>query len=304
MSKPTPRLGKGLSALVTASRSPSHPAPPTADQPGSAPPAGAREIATDHIRPNTRQPRTEFNDDSLAQLAESIRTHGFVQPVVVREIGRDRFELVAGERRWRAAQRAGLATLPAIVRQCTDVQALELALIENLQREDLNPLERARAYRAYLADVNASVEALAERLSQSRANVANYVRLLSLGEEIQQMVNTGDLGMGQARAIAGISDPQRQLAIARLAVRRNLSVRQVETLIKSTAEPASKTPSPADGASRHVGELELELSRALGTKVKLTPGRKKNSGRIVIHYSGLDEFDRIAKKLGAEPQLE
>ncbi|MBK9119239.1 MAG: ParB/RepB/Spo0J family partition protein [Phycisphaerales bacterium] len=305
MSKAPARLGRGLSALVSNRR---------LDTPlplQHAPPVDAvlPEIPLDTIRPNPKQPRTLFDDQALAELAASVRQSGVLQPVLVRPVGDDQFELVAGERRWRAARLAGLMTIPAIVRSLDDRAALEIALVENLQREDLGPLERATAYQNYLHTFGGTVEELAQRLGESRANVSNYLRLLKLSPEVCFMLGAGELGMGQARALAGVVDPQRQLAMARLVARRNLSVRQVEELVRQATEtdpidpPATRSARLSRGVG-HLADVERSLSKALGLRVRLVAGRRKNSGRIVITYNNLDEFDRIAQQLGGEVHLE
>jgi ParB family chromosome partitioning protein len=304
MAKLAPRLGKGLSALITPRET--HFAPLPADQIST---QGLREVAVDNIRVNPRQPRKNFDTPGIEQLAQSIRSSGMLQPVLLRPVEDGQFELVAGERRWRAARLANLERVPAIVRSVSDAESLELALIENLQREDLNPLERAGAYQQYIHTFGVTSEELARRLGESRANVANYLRLLNLCDEIKRMLETGQLGMGQARAIAGIEDPQRQLAVARMTARRNLAVRQVEALARSTpAGKASVESMPASSlpreSSRHINEVAEALSRALGLPVVLVPGKRKNSGRIVIRYRNLEEFDLIAEKLGGRPTLE
>ncbi len=300
MSKPTQRLGRGLSTLV-GSR-PTAAIPPT-DVTDSDRDEHTVDVPVDAIRVNPRQPRTVFDDQALEGLAESIKTHGLMQPVVVRPLGNGRYELIAGERRWRACRLAGVTSVAAAVRKCSDAEALELALVENLQREDLNPIERAMAYRTYIDEMRVTAEVLATRTAQSRANIANYLRLLNFGDEIRAMVNDGQLGMGQARAIAGISDAQRQLAVARMAVRRNLSVRQVERLATGS-QPVRAKEDGASGAERHQSEVEAALSKSLGMAVKLHSGRRKNSGRVVIHYKDLEEFDRIAQRLGGKRELE
>lgn len=304
--KPTSRLGRGLSSLI----------PTNAIAPGgslgprpAADPSQIRQLPLDAISPSPHQPRSNFDDQTLAELADSIRSAGVVQPILVRATGDEHYQIVAGERRWRAAKLAGLHEVPAIVRELTDAQSFELALVENLQRQDLAPLERAAAYQHYLDAFGGTIEELATRLGESRANVSNYMRLLKLSPEICYMLGAGQLGMGQARAIAGIADPQRQLALARLAARRNLSVRQVEELAKSTQEVDQK---PALGASetasdanrRHLDELATALSKAMGLRVKMFGGRRKNAGRIVIYYANLDEFDRLAERLAGDARLD
>lgn len=297
MSKNSPqRLGKGLNALIGQRKPPPQTAQPNPIQSNT----GPQELIVNDIRTNPNQPRTHFSETALQELAQSIRSAGMIQPILVRAKAGG-FELIAGERRLRAAQIAGLKKIPALVRDVSDRQAAEIALIENLQREDLKPLERARAYQQYLETQGGTPEELAHRLGESRANVANYIRLLSLPEEIQQMLEWGELGMGHARALIGVRDPQRQLSLARLAVRRNLAVRQVEALAKATEEadrPKPEEPS-APSRNKHYAEVERSLSRATGLKTRLIPGKKKNTGRVVLHYNSLEEFDRLADLLGA-----
>jgi ParB family transcriptional regulator, chromosome partitioning protein len=300
MQSSRPRLAKGLSALIGTMEPPPQAAPNRESSPGE----GMRQLTLDSIEPGPRQPRHTFDNVSLEGLAESIRNSGVLQPIVVRQLAEGRFELIAGERRWRAAKMAGIERIPAIVRQVSDAQSLELALIENLQREDLNPIDRAAGYRQYVETFGISIDELARRLGESRANVSNYIRLLALPDEIRQMVETGQLAMGQARAIAGIADAYRQLALARLAIRRNLAVRQVEALAKAeprSSEPTSERPA---GDVRHTSDIEQSLSRALGLSVGLIPGKKKNTGRVVIQYRTLEEFDLIAEKLGGQKLME
>lgn len=304
MSKPAQRLGRGLSAILgprTAAPPPQAQLPhPDASGPESRGLTGevVTRVPLADIIPNPNQPRTTFELTSLEALAASIRSTGVLQPVIVRSIAGDRFELVAGERRWRAAQLAGLATIPALVKALTPAESLELALVENLQREDLRPLERARAYEHFLRTFGGTAEALAVRLGESRATVANHLRLLRLRPEVQQMIEAGQLSMGQARAIAGLEDATRQLAIAAMAVRRNLSVRQVESLVQSPVQPTANAATvERQGAARHMEELERSLTKALGLQVRIVAGKRKNSGRVVISYASLDDFDRLAERI-------
>lgn len=306
MSKQSARLGKGLSALIS-SRAAAREAAAVAPAPLAAE-SPVRELSVEAIRPNPRQPRQHFDQASLQELADSIRSKGVLQPVVVRALSSDQFEMVAGERRWRASQLADLKTIPAIVRELSDADAFEIALIENLQREDLAPLERASAYQHYLDTFGGSIEGLAQRLAESRANVSNYLRLLKLQPEICYMLGNGSLGMGQARALAGVNDPRRQLALARIAARRNLSVRQVEDLTreaeKSPLETQKAESRSADGSQQHLVDVERAFSKSLGLRVRLRPGKRKNSGRIVVQYNNLDEFDLLAQKLGVKLDAE
>lgn len=302
MSKKSQRLGKGLSTLMAPREQ--RTGKTTSMQPVEA--DEVRQIPLPQIRRNPRQPRTTFSDESIAGLAASIRASGVLQPVLVRALPSGEYELVAGERRWRAAKLAGLDTVAAIVRSVSDADAVKMALTENLQREDLNVLERAAAYQDYIDTFHVSADELGQRLGESRANIANYLRLLSLPDEIKNLISGGQLGMGHARAIAGIVDPQRQLAIARLAVRRNLAVRQVEELARNEVAGRAQMSRETGGEAEagHVSEVEQALSRALGLKVKLQPGRKRNAGRIVITYRNLEEFDRIAEKIGGGSVVE
>lgn len=307
-----PRLGKGLSAILGGH--PSIPAAPPAAVPATQPssdvvPAGGenvgvgvvRSLPVERIIPNPRQPRTLFDDTRLAELADSIRASGVIQPVIVRPVPGDRFELVAGERRLRAAKVAQLTAVPALVREMSDAESLEFALVENLQREDLNAIDRAAAYQHYLQTFRVAPDTLARRLGESRANIANYLRLLALAGEIQEMVRTGTLSMGHARAIAGIKEPERQLYLARLVARKGLSVRQTEAL---AGDAEASAPAAAPRSDRHMEDVERAFRKATGLPVVVRPGRKKNSGKITIAYRTLEEFDALAEKLGARSYLE
>lgn len=285
-----PRLGKGLSAIVGPAAKPA----PANDGP-------SREIPLSAIRPNPNQPRREFDETALSELSNSIRINGVLQPVLVRPLPDGQFELVAGERRWRASQRAGKTSIPAIVRELTDQQSLEIALIENLQRQDLGTLERAEGYQRYLDLFGGSVEQLAVRLGESRPNLVNYLRLLKLPNEVRHLLTNGEIGMGHARAIAGVADAQRQVAIARLAIRRNLSVRQVETMCREVpAAPSGNRDGLPTGSVRHMEHVAEQLSRAIGMPVQVITGKRKNSGRVIITYNSIEDFDRLARAFGAD----
>ncbi len=307
MSKSHTRLGKGLSALIGPRRT-KPAAEPTESKSGSELVASdamvVRSLPVDVVIPSRHQPRSAFDDDRIAELAASIKTNGVIQPIVVRPASDGKYELIAGERRWRAARLAEQATVPAIVREASDAEALELALVENLQRQDLNAIERAVAYQRYTEAFGASPEQLAARLGESRANVVNYMRLLSLVADVRTMIERGELGMGQARALAGVSDPQRQLAIAKLSVRRNLSVRQVEGLVKQGGTTETAAVAPESKVDANLAQVQRSLSKAIGVPVTLHAGKRKNSGRIVIRYANLEEFDRIAERLSGDATLE
>jgi len=309
MSKATPRLGKGLSALIrprTGASLPDGSATSIGDAagPGRSDPNRLTLIPLERIRRNPNQPRTTLDEAGLQQLADSIRQSGVLQPILVRHAASGQFEIVAGERRWRAAEIAGLEEIPALVRELTEAESFETALIENLQREDLGPLERARGYQQLIDSLGVTPEEVGGRLGESRANIANYLRLLRLTDEVQRMICAGELGMGQARALAGITSPQRQLALASLAARRNLSVRQVEALARQAADTDTRDERPRRSEDAHYCDVERSLCKAIGLRVKLYPGRKKNSGRVVIHYASLDEFDRVAERMGVQPSSE
>jgi ParB family chromosome partitioning protein len=258
-----------------------------------APPA--RQIAIQAIRPNPFQPRQTMDPEALAALAESIRRSGILQPIVVRQRG-GHFELVVGHRRWQAARQAGLAQLPAMLREASDEEMLELALIENIHREDLNAMDRAAAYQQYRQRFGLTAEQIAERAGEDRSTVSNYLRLLDLPEAVRQMLRDGALGMGQARALLGISDPLEQTRFATRIIRDALSVRQVEHLVQQQRRGVK--PEETRQKRPLIQELEQRFAQVLGTKISILEGRGKNSGRIVIHYRNLADFDRVAERLG------
>jgi ParB family chromosome partitioning protein len=304
--KTTRRLGRGLDTLVTdlqQQRLSSAPpdAPVAADAPADAPPGGQpMMIEVDRLSPNPYQPRGAFTDDSVRSLAESLGQNGMICPISARH-NHDRLEIVAGERRWRAARLAGLPTVPVIFTQVDDRQMLEMALIENIQREDLNAIDRARAYRRYCDQFEAPVEALAQRLGEDRTTVANYLRLLDLSDEIKDMVASGRLSMGHARCIVGVQDDRMRLRLAGTVTAHDLSVRALEQLIrreKRGRERSGAATAPGPDKTPHLRDLEQRFSMATGTKVTIQQGRSKGSGRITIEYYSLDDFDRIAARLG------
>ncbi len=333
-----PRLGRGLSSLM-ASPVTTTPQPVDLDKagaadtqsapPGEATPAagGLRYIAVEAIEPNPHQPRQRFDRASLDQLAASIKQDGLMQPVVLRpDPSRgDRYELVAGERRWRAARLAGLDHLPAIVRELSDQQLAEWALIENLQREDLDPIERAQAFAGLIEQFGLSHEQVADRVGIERPTVSNYLRLLSLHDDIQQAVRHRRLSSGHARALGGLDDPQAQQLMARQAIEAGWSVRQTEQAVRDAihGEPRSLREGNAGGSSAsgassgdnsggggnsgagagrspHVVDLERQIGQALQTKVHLKPARKKGAGALSIEYYSLDQFDALLTKLGVD----
>lgn len=250
-----------------------------------------REIDVERIIPNSYQPRKSFDNNTLDELAVSIRTHGIVQPIVVRSLQDGVFEIVAGERRWRAAQRVGLVRVPALVREAEEHQALELALVENVQREDLNPIDQAHAYQRLLSEFGMTQEEVARRVGKSRAGVANLLRLLKLPGEIQQWLLEGRLTVGHAKALLSLSGTAAMLDAAREIIQGNYSVRQAEDLV---ARPGKRPDSAKKGqlaGDPNVRAALVALERALGTKVSI---RKVNGhGKIEIHFHSSEELDRL-----------
>jgi ParB family chromosome partitioning protein len=253
------------------------------------------DIPITNIRPNPRQPRSHFDEDSLASLTSSIREVGVLQPILVRKIANDHYELIVGERRWRAARRAGLQTIPAMVRVTDEVGSVEQALIENLHREDLNPLEEAAAYQQLIEDFGLTHEQLASRVARSRAAISNTLRLFQLPPSVQRSVMEGQLSAGHARALLGTPDRSYQESLARRAVDEGLSVRAVEEAVKARNEFGGPSPSamPGHARLRPPGILELEnlLSNHLDTRVKVDMGTRK--GRVVIEFASLEDLERI-----------
>jgi ParB family chromosome partitioning protein len=270
--------------------------------PGAAEEGGLLEVPVGAIIPNPRQPRAEFPEESLAALARSIREVGVLQPVVVRK--RDQgYELVAGERRLRAAKLAGLATIPAVVREGDDTESLREALIENIHREDLAPLELAAAFQELLEDLGATQEVVAERLGYSRAHVANTIRLLSLPADVQRLLAEGRIQAGHARALLGLPDDEAKSMIALRVAAEGLSVRQVEDLVRSyTEHPAATTPGRQTTVDPGVTELQEILSEQLATRVSISLGKRK--GRIVVEFSSREDLDRIVSEIvGSGPGM-
>ena len=275
-------LGRGLDALLGSAE--------------EAPPAG-ETLATlpiEALQPGRYQPRTRMDPESLAELAGSIKAQGVMQPILVRPLEAGRYEIVAGERRWRAARMAGLASVPALVREVPDRHALAIALIENLQREDLNALEEATGVKRLIEEFGMTHVEAAEALGRSRVAVTNALRLLELAPPVQELVREGKLDMGHARALLALP-ALKQVEIARIAVAKQLSVRQVEALVAGMAKrPGIETRAKVD---RDVARLEEEVSQRLGTTVKIQTGLKPGSGRLVIQYSTLDQLDSLLRKL-------
>jgi len=283
-------LGRGLSSLL-----PARMAPGPAVEPGNIPKSlNALTIATDAIKPNPVQPRTVFRPDRLEELAASIRANGIIQPLIVRRVG-EGYQIVAGERRWRAAGMAGLTEVPVIVQDIADPKMLELALIENIQREDLNPIETAWAYDRLGRELGLTQEQIGERTGKDRSSVTNMIRLLRLPEEVQLLLAEHRLAMGHARAILALDSAEEQIQMAEKASAQGLSVRQVEALVQ---EATSGDPKHAGKGKRekaqdpNVAAAVSELERALGTRVKIVE-LSEQRGRIEIEYYSQEELDRL-----------
>lgn len=258
------------------------------------------ELTPESITPNPFQPRQSFDDLALDRLADSIKTQGLMQPIVVRPKADGGYELIAGERRWRAAQIAELSVIPAIIQEVNDQTAAEWALIENLQREDLNPIDRAEAFHRLHEQFELSHDQIAEQVGLERSSVSNLIRLLKLSGPCRQLVRDGLLSMGQARAVASLDDHDSQLSVAQTAIRKNQSVRQVEATVRSIrAGETSDVKSKGSGtrSSAHVESLQKQMSEQLGTKVGLKLGRKKNTGTISIAFFDGEQFDALCERL-------
>ena len=256
-----------------------------------------REIDIDRILPNSQQPRKTFDEESLEELANSIRQHGVVQPIVVRALEDGFFQLIAGERRWRASQRAGLARVPAVIRQAGEHDTLEIALIENLQRQDLNPLEEAQAYEKLIVDFGLTQDEVARRVGKNRATVANMLRLLKLPTEVQQWVRDSKLSTGHAKALLSLSQPDAILDAAKRVIQGNLSVRHAEMLVGRIAKGETRGDEPAadDVEDPNVKAAIRALEQVIGTKVAIHESQGK--GRIEIHFYSFEEMNRLYEGL-------
>ena len=284
-------LGRGLDTLL-----PSRPAPAA----GTAPPAvvhqgeALHQLAIELIDRNPYQTRTHLDEPALRELADSISATGVLQPITVRAIPGGRYQLIAGERRWLASQRAAKATVPAIVRQVSNEQAMEMTIIENLQREDLNPVEQARAFDRLGREFGLTQEQMAQRTGKERSSVANYLRLLRLPEGIQNLVETNQISFGHAKTLMGLDSEEAMLNLARRVAIMSLSVRQTEEAVANLMHPPEKTEKVRQ-VDPNVKEAENILERALGVRVIITD--RKGKGKILLEYSSLDDFDRILSAL-------
>jgi ParB family chromosome partitioning protein len=283
MAKTRRALGRGLSALI-----PETPPSQTAERP--------TEVDLDRLIPNPLQPRAVMDESKLEELSRSIKNSGVIQPIIVRRVDGDTFEIVAGERRWRAAQQAGLLRVPVVVRDVPDDKLLELALIENLQREDLNPVEEAEAYRRLMDEYRLTQEQVAAVVGKERATVANYVRLLGLPPEVRADLASGALAMGHARALIGLNESAAQRRAAREVVARGLSVRETEGLVRQIGRRAAPRPAASSPSlDVHTAAAQDRLRVALGTRVRIV--RRGRKGRIEIDFSSESELQRLFEHL-------
>ena len=310
MSKAVKRLGRGLDSLVSAPVATAE--TPRAQTPAEAatvpesrqPSGGSVQLDIELLQSNPYQPRKTFDEAGLVSLAASIERSGILQPIAVRPRG-DRFEIIAGERRWTAAKSLGMKTVPVVIRQANDEQMLELALIENLQREDLNPVDRARAYREFCEKFHLTPDQVAMRVGEDRSTVVNYLRLLDLPEFIQEMVARGVVQAGHARCLLKVDSAEQQKKLAEAVVRQELSVRALEDIVR-TERRAAEVPGvstherPTKWRMPHVAELERRFEEALKTRVRIKEGKKKGTGHITIEFFTFEDFARVGKALDVE----
>ncbi|MDR0770778.1 MAG: ParB/RepB/Spo0J family partition protein [Burkholderiales bacterium] len=275
-------LGRGLDALLS-----------PVDESENVTASELQTVAITRLQPGKYQPRTRMDEASLEELAQSVREQGLMQPILVRAVSDSRYEIIAGERRWRAAQRAGLKEVPVLVKTIPDQTALAWALIENIQRENLNPLEEAQGLQRLIQEFSLTHEDAAKAVGRSRSAVTNLLRLLQLSEPVQTYLNDGALEMGHARALLGLPNGQQVIAASRI-VEKGMSVREAERLVHTIQHPPVKKKAAAQDAD--TARLETELSEQLGAEVRIETG-KKGSGKLIIHYSNLDTLDGILEKL-------
>ncbi len=291
-------LGKGLESLL-----PSRPKPTIIPPVEAAPPVETgrpREIAVDCIERNPFQTRTRFDEQQLEELAVSIAATGVVQPILVRPLAEGRFQLIAGERRWLASQKAGKATIPAMVRVVSDEQAMEMTIVENLQRADLNPMEQARAFDRLTREFKLTQEQMAQRTGKNRTTITNFLRLLRLPTEVQGKVEAGELTFGHARALLALEDPETMLKAVQKVEALSMSVRQTETFVQGLLHPEIKAQAASKASAEpidpNVREAQERLQQALGLKVRIQD--KNGRGQVIIEYARLEDFDALMELLG------
>ena len=294
-------LGRGLAALIPGAASSHASIAPAADggRAASAGGGGLELIAIEEVHPSREQPRKLFDEARIEELAASIRTQGVIQPLVVRKRESGGYELIAGERRWRAAQRAGLHAVPAVIRDVAPTRAFEMAMVENLQREDLNPIEEASGYQRLISELGYTQESLAARVGKDRTTITNALRLLRLPDEVRDLVVAGRVSMGHARALLGLESSDTIVRLARRVAAREMSVRQVEGLVRREREShgnGNGAPTPAARPTASARDLAERLSRGLGARVKIVEAGA-DRGHLEIHYHSLDELDALIGRL-------
>jgi len=286
-------LGKGLDSLIPRPQT----GPPAVEAEGGKP----REIPVDQIDPNPFQTRSQVNQEQLAELAASIAANGVVQPVLVRPLASGRFQLIAGERRWRASLLAGKTTVPAMLRQVSDEQAMEITIVENLQRADLNPMEQARAFERLGREFHMTQEQMAQRTGKDRATVANFLRLLKLPATVQNRVEAGELTFGHARALLALEHAEEMEKAAQRIAALSMSVRQTETYVQGLIDPSrkeKKQPKAEPPVDPNVRDAQEQLQRALGSRVTIDD--HNGCGKVIIEYARLEDFDALLERLTGE----
>ena len=288
-------LGRGLNALLSDSNIEDRlevdiPTTPTSS---SSPSGGTLEISMEHIEVNPFQPRTHFDQEALQELADSIKVHGIIQPITVRRLARDQYQLISGERRFQASKLAGLKTIPAYVRSADDQQMLEMALIENIQRENLNAIEIALSYQRLISECSLKQEELGDRVGKNRATVTNYLRLLKLPPDVQIAVRDNKISMGHARAIINVENPDQQLYIFKKTLSEDLSVRKVEELVRNLTKQSDEhtIQPPSSAVNREIAQLQSQLSSHFGTRIVIKSDSKK--GEIKIPFLSVEDLNRI-----------
>lgn len=296
-----PHLGRGLEALLgSATQKPQNTEQAENESkfsPDTQLQSSINELPIDRIKANPFQPRTVWDDQKLSDLADSIRENGIIQPIIVRK-NTDGYEIVAGERRYRAACLAGLEKVPVLERQATDDEMLELALVENIHRADLNPIERAKAYQRFIETFNLNQTEAAKRLGEDRTVIANHLRILGLPKDIRDMLSDLRLSMGHARAILAVPSDELRRKLANRALAGRLSVREVERMVRKHLEGQTEKISHITEKQAHIVDLERRLQSLLGTRVNIKPNKRANRGRIIIDYHSIDEFDRLTEHMG------
>jgi ParB family transcriptional regulator, chromosome partitioning protein len=297
------RLGRGLGSLISMPPEGNEPAiaveiPVASDMPASSV-GRIIDIPIESIVPNPHQPRRVMSESGVAELAASLKSTGLIQPIVVRKISTG-YELIAGERRWRAARTAGFHSIPGIVKDADSFAQAQMALVENIQRENLNPIDRASAYKSLIEKLGLTQAELAQRLGEDRSGIANHLRLLDLVDPVQALIRDGKLQLGHGKVLAGISQKLDQERLALMAASQDMSVRRLEELVANRAQTSAAS---AANSSAYLTDLERNISRQLGLKVNIRTARnKKGKGRLIIHYNTLDEFDRITGMLGVKAE--